>query len=169
MLFCCYYFKNILIGVSSFWRVLPRSCLLNLQDTNLETNSLILPSSPTCTLTTGSLSPSPPSRHSFQWWPRTSQLDEELTTDRGMFSYPSETPQCSGRIRLVTNTLEKSTGTSSLTISMISLIHGVFIFQHLKSKSYKTFRCIIKKIWNLGFLSAVSEHTILKQHYFGYN
>lgn len=94
LLFCCYYFNNIPIGVSSFWRVFPGSCLLHVQDTNLETNSLILPCSPTGTLITGSLSPSPPSRHNFQWWPRMSQLGEELAEERS--ATPVKIPSAQG-------------------------------------------------------------------------
>jgi len=54
----------------------------------------LLPPSPTCTLITGSLSPGTPSGHSFQWWPRTSQLGEELAEER--LAIPVRIPSAQG-------------------------------------------------------------------------
>lgn len=97
LLLCYCYFNDILIGVSSVCRVFPRSCLLNVQGTNQETNGLVLPSSPTRALITGSLSKS-----SIQAWLSVVAKDVPAggRTGRGAFSYPSETPQCSERSRL---------------------------------------------------------------------
>lgn len=111
LFFCCYDFNNVLIGMSLFWRVVSRSGLLNVQDTDLGTNGLMPPSSPTSTP-----SPGLPLRalHPGTAFGGGQGCPGWVKNWQRSLSLSSETPQCSERTSLAPSASEESAGPSTL-------------------------------------------------------